>query len=344
MEKYTISLIVPVYNKEKYLKKSLDSMVKQSYEALEIILVDDGSTDKSLDILRSYEKDYGNVKVLSKENGGPSSAWKAGFKISEGQYIAFADSDDWIDLDMIELMAANLTGQEKEMVLCDHTIDYDDGRSINVYQPLKPGNYERSDIEKEIIPNLLGNEKRIITMSRCMKLIERSLIEENADFCDSSILMGDDSTIILPCILDAERIYSMDHKAMYHYLYVSDSVVHRYDPKMFDNNTRLVENYKNTISTKLSNHQELMEKLLKGADGEYIYLLFLVIKNEARGNMDDYISAIKKVCRDPKVRCIVKANPVSVTEKSNMLIYSVLKHPSTAMILLLRLAMKIYYH
>jgi|GEM_PF-2949589 len=343
MKNYRISLIVPVYNKKEYLSKSLDSMVKQSYQSLEVILVDDGSTDGSSELCDQYALKYQFVKVLHKENGGPSSAWKYGFNNCSGEYIAFADSDDWIDIDMIEKMSDCLTGSRSEMIISDHVLEYSDGRRVEVYQPLSPGEYVGDQIREQIIPNLLGHEHRLITLSRCMKLISRDLIKNNIAYCDEKILMGDDSTIILPCIMDADRIFNMDHEAMYHYLYVEDSVVHRYDPHMFENNKLLYKNYISTINSKYDEGSSLRSSLLSGADAEYIFLLLLVIKNEARGNTKNCANVIKKICSEPIIRELVDRTPVEIKDKANCLLYMVLKKPTTINILLLRLAIKIYY-
>lgn len=343
MSSFKISLIVPIYNKKDYLTKSLDSMVNQTYQSLEIILVDDGSTDGSAVICDQYDKRFNHVRAFHKENGGPSSAWKYGFENCSGEYIAFADSDDWLDLDMIEKMARHLTGNQSEMVLCDHILEYPDGRSIEVYQPLLPGEYLKKNIKEEIIPNILGHEHRLITLSRCMKLVSHKLIQNNIDLCDNKILMGDDSTITLPCIMDAERIYNMDHEAMYHYLYVDNSVVHKYDPHMYENNRLLYKNYLNTINIKYDEDTSLREALLRGADAEYIFLLLLVIKNEVRGNIKGCAPIIRRICNEPEIVKIVEGTAVDIKDRANSLIYRVLKNPNTTNIMLLKLAIKIYY-
>lgn len=97
-----ISVVIPVYNVEKYLERCLDSIVGQSYANLQIIVVDDGSTDSSKDILKKYNDS--RILFLSKKNGGLSSARNFGLEYVEGEYVSFVDSDDWIDLKMFELM------------------------------------------------------------------------------------------------------------------------------------------------------------------------------------------------------------------------------------------------
>lgn len=342
MKEYKVSIIVPVYNKEQYLPKFIESVINQTYTNLEIILSDDGSKDRSGSICDEYAQKDNRIKVIHKENGGPSSAWKAGFTVSTGEYISFADSDDWIDAEMISEMVKELKGREDEIILSDYVIERPQKEDEYVYQRLTPGEYVGEQIE-DIIPGILGNEHRLISLSRCMKLISRRLIEDNKDYCDPSILMGDDSTIMLPVLLSAGRIFLMDHKAYYHYLYVNDSIVHRYDESMYENNIKLVSNYRSTISDKLNDHPELMARLLHAADREYIYLLLLVLKNEARGNPSGYMENIYRICHLEEVKKLVSDVEIEVTEKSNKLLYAVLKHPSKLMIFILRLAMIAYY-
>ena len=99
-----ISIIVPVYNVSKYLKRSLDSLINQTLKDLEIIIVNDGSTDNSLDICQEYASLDNRIKVISKENGGPSSARNYGLRYVTSDYVAFIDSDDYVALDMYETM------------------------------------------------------------------------------------------------------------------------------------------------------------------------------------------------------------------------------------------------
>ncbi|MDE6946071.1 MAG: glycosyltransferase, partial [Anaeroplasmataceae bacterium] len=101
-----ISVIVPIYNTEPYLNRCIDSIIKQTYRNLEIILVNDGSTDRSGEICDAYEKADNRVKVIHKRNGGLSSARNSGLEILNGKYIGFVDSDDYIAADMYETLLA----------------------------------------------------------------------------------------------------------------------------------------------------------------------------------------------------------------------------------------------
>lgn len=115
-----ISVIVPVYNVEKYLKKCLDSIVNQTYQDLEIILVDDGSTDTSGIICDQYAKKDSRIKVVHQENKGQSSARNSGLEIAKGNYIAFVDSDDTIETNMFEILMEMQEITECDLAICGH--------------------------------------------------------------------------------------------------------------------------------------------------------------------------------------------------------------------------------
>ena len=113
-----VSVIVPVYNKEKYLNRCLESLLNQTYTNLEIILVDDGSTDGSLVVCQEYAKKDSRIKVLAKKNGGVSSARNCGLEHSTGEWIAFVDPDDWLNLQYFELLMESAEQYHAEIVCC----------------------------------------------------------------------------------------------------------------------------------------------------------------------------------------------------------------------------------
>lgn len=129
MENIKISIIVPVYNAEQFLFRCVDSILSQTERCLELILVDDGSKDNSGAICDEYAKRDNRVKVIHQKNAGVSAARNNGISAAAGEYIGFVDSDDWIEPDMFErlLLEARKTGAD--VVMCDATTVYDDGRT-----------------------------------------------------------------------------------------------------------------------------------------------------------------------------------------------------------------------
>lgn len=165
MKKPIISVIVPVYNVEKYLEKCLNSLVNQTLKDIEIIAINDGSTDSSLKVLERYSKKYKNIKIINKNNNGQGSARNDGIKISEGEYVTFVDSDDWVSLNMCELLLDAATKENADLVFA---------------------NYIKVENEMEYKANIYGLEykdnvkKYLLTQSGpCHKLIKTEIIKKN---------------------------------------------------------------------------------------------------------------------------------------------------------------------
>ena len=114
-----ISVIVPVYNSEKFLSDCIESLRNQSLKEIEMIFINDGSTDSSLKILREYEKIDSRIKVIDQKNSGPSAARNKGLDIAKGEYISFIDSDDWIDKDMYKEMYYIAKKNNSDAVISD---------------------------------------------------------------------------------------------------------------------------------------------------------------------------------------------------------------------------------
>ncbi len=120
MENIKVSVCVPVYNQEKYLEECIKSLVEQTLKEIELIFVDDGSTDKSIDILKKYQQSYENIKVITQKNQGLGGARNTGIKNAVGEYIGFVDADDFIELDMYEKLYNKAKEESAEIVMCDY--------------------------------------------------------------------------------------------------------------------------------------------------------------------------------------------------------------------------------
>lgn len=341
MNNYKISIIVPVYNAEKYIRKCVASLMGQTYSNLEILLVNDGSTDGSGSICEELKAGDPRIRVIHKENGGLISAWKRGVEESTGEYLNFIDSDDWVDLNMMEEMSQMLTGNDKEMIVSDYVIEREDGSRQYVFQKLSPGIYERTALREQVIPNLLGRESRYVTISRCMKLIAKRLIVENCKYSDPRIVTGEDTTIMLPVLIDCERLVVMDHKAYYHYFYVGESMIHKYSRDLFENICLLRKITGNILKDKFQGEE--LEQRLWQLNQESVFWMLLVLKNEARGNAHGYMENIRRIAKDPEIRELVRNTKVEIHETANRLLYLVLKHPNYLMMKILRLSMIWYY-
>ena len=119
MEK--ISIVVPIYNVEKYVKKCIESLIKQTYKNIEIILVDDGSTDSSAEIIDEYANKDSRIIAIHQKNKGVSSARNTGLKAARGEYIGFVDPDDYVDCQMYEVMVNKLQASLADLVVCGYS-------------------------------------------------------------------------------------------------------------------------------------------------------------------------------------------------------------------------------
>lgn len=148
-----ISVIVPIYNSEKYLKKCIDSIKNQTYKDLEIILVNDGSTDNSPKICDEYANIDKRIKVIHQENGGQATARNAGLDASKGEYIAFVDSDDYIEKDMYEVMLSMIEVSHSDIAICGHKEVFED-ESISSVEIFEKEMLDTEALWQEIFGNL----------------------------------------------------------------------------------------------------------------------------------------------------------------------------------------------
>lgn len=172
MEKNLISVIVPVYNVEKYLERCVNSILQQTYGQLEIILVDDGSTDASPEMCDEFAAGDKRIKVIHKENGGLSDARNAGLKVATGAYIGYVDSDDWIEKDMYENMHRACVENAAELCVCRYFSEYADRTESG-------GSGECIPLTRDELLRIYigGHEQYVIYNSVWSKLFKRSLVE-----------------------------------------------------------------------------------------------------------------------------------------------------------------------
>ena len=157
---YKVSVIVPVYNVEQYLSDCLESICRQTLKGIEIIVVNDGSTDNSLSIIKSFQQKYSNIKLINKKNGGLSSARNAGIDMAVGEYLFFVDSDDFIDLDTLEKMYVKAKETHCPLIICGILQYWSDNKKKlykkcisdkeSIYDAIKNKDYKAIDLKVNI--------------------------------------------------------------------------------------------------------------------------------------------------------------------------------------------------
>lgn len=207
-----ISIIIPVYKVELYLPKCLDSVINQTYQNLEIILVNDGSPDRCGVICEEYAAKDKRIKVINQENQGLSVARNAGLKIATGDYLGFVDSDDWIELDMYEYLVQNLYNEQADIVVCGH-YNYSRGNMLP-----KGSNRRKVCSRTEALGLLLENDE--VQNSVCDKLYRRELFA-GVFFPEGKTY--EDFAVMDRLFIRAERVVILPEKK-YYYRMRSDSI------------------------------------------------------------------------------------------------------------------------
>ncbi|HCN11492.1 MAG TPA: hypothetical protein DIS75_04025 [Chryseobacterium sp.] len=232
-----ISVIIPVYNVERYLKQCLESVITQTFRNLEIILVNDGSTDGSAQICNKFAKKDQRIKVIHQINGGVSSARNRGIKIANGDYITFVDSDDWLTSDMYENMVSIIVSANlPEVVMCDF-LNVKNNVSEKVNANIRNGFYNKENIINELYPTLLVTENfgRIPIVSACICLFEKSLLVQNNIYFDEQLRYSEDYLFMAAVLINVQSFYYMKEHYYYNYLQVEDSRSKKYKPEWWEN-------------------------------------------------------------------------------------------------------------
>lgn len=234
-----ISVIIPVYNVEKYLDRCVSSVLEQTYKNLDIILVDDGSPDNCPKMCDEYINKDSRIKVVHKENGGLGFARNSGLDVATGKYVTFVDSDDWIEKDHIENLHRVICENSADVVIGAHTSVDTSGNKTLQHLLLKEGVYEGDRITDEIVLPLIGPDVDFpndiqITSSSCMNLYSMEHIKNcNLRFISEKYAVAEDLYFNIDFFSTCKKIVSFDETG-YCYFENNASISRKYSPKRFE--------------------------------------------------------------------------------------------------------------
>lgn len=214
-EDIKISVIVPIYNTEKYLKRCIDSILIQNFLGYELILINDGSKDKSLEVAKSYADS--RIVLISKENEGLSATRNLGIKMARGEYILHIDSDDWIEQGYLNDVYNKAKEKDADIVVTDFYIDYDNGELKYIKNKM---NEEETNLKS--IENLKNAN---IVPSVWDKLIRRKLYKDNNIVHPIEVSYGEDLAVTPRLMYYAKKIAYVN-QAYVHYIQNPNSIVH----------------------------------------------------------------------------------------------------------------------
>lgn len=255
-----VSIVVPIFNVEAYLGRCLDSLLSQTMEDIEIIAVNDGSTDASLHILQQYADQDQRIVVINKENGGVSSARNEGIHAAQGDYIGFVDPDDWVDQEMYEAMYSEAMAEKADVVMCTYFREFGTHSKEKVFPLPEKVCYRQEEVQDNMLRRLIGPLKEEIANPEFLdawgtvwsKLYRADIIRQNGlRFIDLQVIgTNEDSLFNIHAFYHIQKFVFMN-KPYYHYWRVNNtSVTSGYKPDLKEKWFSLYDSIESFIADK----------------------------------------------------------------------------------------------
>ena len=312
MQMADVSVIIPVYNTEEYVKQCINSVLNQTYVPDEIILIDDGSTDNSSRICDEYGNKYSQIKVIHKENEGLGMARNTGLSVAECEYVMFLDSDDYINEDMVEKLYVASENNKIDLVKSGFIRTDLSGNPIEERRYHEDRLYDKPEIEKDLLPRILGslpNKHDSFEMGVTCSLLRRETIIEN------KILFPSERELISEDLVFNVHFMNLIHNAKlikycgYMYRTNPNSLTIKFRPDRFEATKRLYLYVRNMIvNLNIGNNSELRW------DKTFLIYLWMSIKQEKGNNYFSSKQRIVKICSDKVTREVIQHYPVRYLE------------------------------
>lgn len=288
-----VSIIIPVYNGEKYIYKCINSIKRQTYTNIEIIIINDGSNDKTKEILEKLKEKDSRIKILNKDNEGVSKARNDGIKLSNGEYIIFVDADDYIENDMVEILLNDVKEKNVNIARCNYQYVKENGTiEKNVDILYKLDQEYISGIE--LIDNIINRKTNAFSV---LLIIKKELIQKNS-FNFKLSLMEDVAFYTQLCV-NEERIY-IEKKCLYNVFLSSDSATrsNKNYLKKIEAIKIFNKEYRNILKENNLYSEERIKRVNKS---NFIFIMDILLKmNETKVNRNEIINDYKRIFEDNK--------------------------------------------
>jgi len=229
-----ITIVVPVYNAEKTLERCLKSIEAQTYTEFTVILVNDGSKDNSKEICETFCQKDSRFTLINQENQGPSAARNKGIDLATTKWLAFVDSDDYIEPDMLFEMHTAGEKNNVDIVLCGHYLDYPNKIIQKNYSRFRSGYYSGEEYQKAIVSALeIGVGGNIPPYSGC-RLVRKECMENPKIRFNSEIYRSEDYLLWSLVFFRAKSMFLLSQRCLYHYVENNASITHSYFPKSWE--------------------------------------------------------------------------------------------------------------
>lgn len=308
-----ISVIVPVYNVEKYLRKCVDSICAQTYKNLEIILVDDGSLDQSGEICEEFKKNDNRIKVIHKKNGGLGLTRNSGMERMTGQYVTFIDSDDWIGPDHIENLYQAIKKAQADVCMGEYTRVFAIGQPKQCHGKLEKKLYTDDEVIEKIVLPIIGPDTTYRSDSQveasCWRNLYRvDVIKQNdIKFISERYAVSEDTFFNIDYLMHAHKVIAISETG-YYYLENNESISQKYNPKRF---ARTVSFYKE-VSNRIEKYN-LKERVRYRLDRNYLTKTRVAIRHIVVSDLPykEKHDEIRSIAKHPLTKEVVGRYPVN---------------------------------
>lgn len=329
MKQKLVSIVVPIYNTERYLDRCIDSIVNQTYRNLEILLIDDGSPDRCPQMCDEWAKKDSRIYVIHKHNEGLAMARNTGIDHATGDYICFFDSDDYVDSHTIERAVGNAETYHSDIVCYGMYRVNSQGKVTASFVPCPDKYfYEKDSIRNEFLIGLTGSDRKTgknwnISMSACSKLFSLDMIRKAGwNFVSEKEIISEDFYSLLEFYSYAERI-SVIPEALYYYCENSMSTTHLYRPDRFE---KVCHFYREVV--KLCETLVYRQEVLDNLAGVYLSFVITAMKQEngsQRTQLEKWTSIKAMVDNELLQSVLEKRKELRVGWKKDILFWSMRK-------------------
>lgn len=306
-----ISIIIPIYNAEKFIRRCLDSVLNQTLKDIEIICVNDGSKDSSLQILKEYKENDGRIIIIDKKNEGVSAARNDGIKKSSGEYIAFADADDWLEKNALEEMYNACITHNVDVVRSNYFENEDENKVIKFGSLVGLENQIiSSENEKfvDIIHNKMYNGELLcyvwVLLIKKEILMKTNLFEKGIPYCEDLIFYSELMSVI-------DNIYFLD-KPTYHYYSnpVSCSKSKEFYIRNMHSLARAYEKISDIIDDDKFDAKNRKQVFIDANAKKIMWMLFYIYLSEDKSH-EEWVDLIKELVQDNTMMFMIKNANVS---------------------------------
>lgn len=323
-----VSIVLPIYNVEKYLDRCIESVINQTYRNLEILLVDDGSPDDCPQKCEEWAKKDDRIKVIHKANAGLGYARNTGIENASGEYICFFDSDDYIDPSTIEKAYNTAQKNNSDMVLFGHYDVNAQGKIVRTYIPtIDKESYVSSEVQEVLLPDLVSDNPATgkstnLWLSACFCMYSMKLIlESNWRFASERDIISEDVYSLLRLYRNVEKV-TIIPEAFYYYCENSTSLTHTYKADRFN---RIKRFYNACIDA--CDELNYNDEVKKRFSGPFISNTIAAMKMIIQADMsnDKKKSAFKAICKDEQLHKIINSVEVQKEKFTRRLLIWFLK-------------------